>query len=204
MTTRNILLIEFLILVQNHLGSCSQIWNSPQGGGNAFGDLSYSSEEIATQTETAMLFDFVGNGTRICAAMDVEDDPEHITPTNLPTQSTLQDDATECSGEDDEDYDYTKIANQYPNQQQTVSTSNGFTSKDPILRALMVACEDTSPYCEFWAESGECQANPTYMHQSCGKSCGKCNSDLDNNRYVRISYLCTSCIELLNECTVCK
>lgn len=43
------------------------------------------------------------------------------------------------------------------------------------------ACADDSPNCQFWAASGECMANPRYMHQSCQKSCGKCpSSDLDS------------------------
>ena len=35
-------------------------------------------------------------------------------------------------------------------------------------------CMDENPDCPNWAAQGECQANPSFMLQSCKKSCGKC------------------------------
>jgi len=35
-------------------------------------------------------------------------------------------------------------------------------------------CQDESSECAGWAESGECERNPAYMHVSCKKACGKC------------------------------
>ena len=35
-------------------------------------------------------------------------------------------------------------------------------------------CTDSHPRCSSWASSGECSANPSYMHQYCKKSCHKC------------------------------
>ena len=35
-------------------------------------------------------------------------------------------------------------------------------------------CEDANPNCESWAGSGECEANPGYMLQSCKRSCNVC------------------------------
>merc|ERR1712187_273089 len=35
-------------------------------------------------------------------------------------------------------------------------------------------CVDTHERCEFWASSGECDANPRYMHENCAKSCNTC------------------------------
>jgi hypothetical protein len=35
-------------------------------------------------------------------------------------------------------------------------------------------CEDEDELCNFWAEEGECDENPNYMHSHCSKSCGTC------------------------------
>lgn len=35
----------------------------------------------------------------------------------------------------------------------------------------IVAGADRHPSCQFWAESGECDANPTYMLDNCAESC---------------------------------
>jgi diketogulonate reductase-like aldo/keto reductase len=35
-------------------------------------------------------------------------------------------------------------------------------------------CLDESDACAAWAESGECDANPGYMHKACGASCDTC------------------------------
>ena len=35
-------------------------------------------------------------------------------------------------------------------------------------------CIDEEPTCATWADSGECEKNPTYMMHSCRKSCTKC------------------------------
>jgi hypothetical protein len=182
MTTRNILVVVILLLVfQNHLGSCNLWSNTPQGGNNV-GYIACSSTPLVPQTET-IEYDLVSNRTTICNATDLENDSEHITLGNLPTRSTPQTDMTECSGENANDYDYTKIVRQHPSNQRDRS-SVGDTVQEPIQ---LVACEDASPNCAFWAESGECRANPTYMHQKCRKSCRKCGSDLDGpgNRYVQ-------------------
>ena len=37
-----------------------------------------------------------------------------------------------------------------------------------------IECEDTDRRCSSWAKSGECKANPNYMHSNCAKSCGTC------------------------------
>ena len=36
------------------------------------------------------------------------------------------------------------------------------------------SCEDTSAACGEWAEAGECDANPAFMHTSCAASCDTC------------------------------
>jgi hypothetical protein len=35
-------------------------------------------------------------------------------------------------------------------------------------------CEDEDELCSFWAEEGECEENPNYMHSHCSKACGTC------------------------------
>lgn len=35
-------------------------------------------------------------------------------------------------------------------------------------------CVDSHTNCDFWAEKGECESNPTYMLANCMKSCGAC------------------------------
>lgn len=36
------------------------------------------------------------------------------------------------------------------------------------------SCTDTHADCPNWAQSGECQSNPAYMHGACRRSCGLC------------------------------
>ena len=38
-------------------------------------------------------------------------------------------------------------------------------------------CSDENEHCQFWASEGECNANPSYMHQYCMKSCRICTTD---------------------------
>jgi len=40
-----------------------------------------------------------------------------------------------------------------------------------------VHCVDTVPHCASWASTGECTANPAYMHAMCAASCKKCGAD---------------------------
>ena len=40
-------------------------------------------------------------------------------------------------------------------------------------------CQDMHELCSFWAEKGECNANPNYMHTNCAKSCNKCAPSKD-------------------------
>jgi glutathione peroxidase-family protein len=42
---------------------------------------------------------------------------------------------------------------------------------------------DMHELCEFWASSGECEANPNYMLHSCKKSCGKVVQPIPNSFY---------------------
>ena len=35
-------------------------------------------------------------------------------------------------------------------------------------------CKDHTEECGPWAKMGECDINPSYMHGSCARSCGKC------------------------------
>ena len=37
------------------------------------------------------------------------------------------------------------------------------------------SCTDKSQHCNYWARNGECQKNPSYMNESCRKSCNLCN-----------------------------
>jgi hypothetical protein len=36
------------------------------------------------------------------------------------------------------------------------------------------ACVNDNHRCDYWATSGECEANPSYMHVACPKSCRIC------------------------------
>jgi len=42
--------------------------------------------------------------------------------------------------------------------------------------ATKPACQDKGPLadCQLWAQMGECEKNPEYMHDECRRSCGKC------------------------------
>ncbi|CAI7799414.1 unnamed protein product, partial [Closterium sp. NIES-53] len=37
------------------------------------------------------------------------------------------------------------------------------------------ACTDSNAYCQYWAEAGECEKNPVYMHEACRKACKVCS-----------------------------
>merc|ERR1712117_145012 len=37
-------------------------------------------------------------------------------------------------------------------------------------------CTDDNQDCEYWASLGECESNPSYMLETCRKSCGVCSS----------------------------
>lgn len=39
----------------------------------------------------------------------------------------------------------------------------------------VLICKDLDEACVDWAQSGECQANPSYMRETCPRSCGICN-----------------------------
>lgn len=45
------------------------------------------------------------------------------------------------------------------------------------------ACKDDHKHCKFWADSGECDANPRYMKVSCKKSCNVCTVDSEMSQY---------------------
>ena len=36
------------------------------------------------------------------------------------------------------------------------------------------SCNDETDACGAWADSGECDANPGYMHKACAASCDTC------------------------------
>mmetsp|Transcript_21811 Transcript_21811/g.50147 ORF Transcript_21811/g.50147 Transcript_21811/m.50147 type:complete len:193 (-) Transcript_21811:194-772(-) len=44
----------------------------------------------------------------------------------------------------------------------------------PHARHAKAGCDDSDENCADWAESGECERNPAYMHANCAASCGKC------------------------------
>lgn len=44
----------------------------------------------------------------------------------------------------------------------------------PRVPSAETSCEDVSPDCEDWVDSGECVTNPNYMLLNCRKSCGAC------------------------------
>lgn len=46
------------------------------------------------------------------------------------------------------------------------------------LSAAKKKCKDSQTECGGWAESGECEANPGFMHESCKRSCLLC-PDMD-------------------------
>jgi hypothetical protein len=43
------------------------------------------------------------------------------------------------------------------------------------------ACRDKNVgECPYWATMGECDANPSFMLQTCAKSCGVCGTAAEN------------------------
>ena len=38
-----------------------------------------------------------------------------------------------------------------------------------------MACDDENALCGKWADAGECDANPEYMHRACAGSCNTCD-----------------------------
>ena len=50
-----------------------------------------------------------------------------------------------------------------------------------IILSLLAACEDTNEKCDYWADIGECEANPGYMLINCQLSCGLCGKWFSGN-----------------------
>uniref|UniRef100_A0A0B6ZGY8 Metalloendopeptidase n=1 Tax=Arion vulgaris TaxID=1028688 RepID=A0A0B6ZGY8_9EUPU len=46
-----------------------------------------------------------------------------------------------------------------------------------------MVCENTNPSCEAWANSGECQSNPSWMISNCRQACQKCDDGTCKNFY---------------------
>tara|TARA_B110001452_G_scaffold177498_1_gene148894 strand:+ start:58 stop:1458 length:1401 start_codon:yes stop_codon:yes gene_type:complete len=44
------------------------------------------------------------------------------------------------------------------------------------------SCKDDDVDCGWWAESGECEKNPDFMHDTCQKSCGTCGAAQEPSR----------------------
>lgn len=63
---------------------------------------------------------------------------------------------------DDGDQDYEEAAE----SEAEDSISPGANDED--------RCSDTDARCSFWAEAGECDNNPNYMHIYCALSCDTC------------------------------
>merc|ERR1712039_22801 len=68
-------------------------------------------------------------------------------------------------------------------------TATGSPSPSPTPPPTTPApgCSDTNQYCEDWAASGECDANPNYMLEYCRKSCGVCSLSAAARREARVS-----------------
>ena len=49
--------------------------------------------------------------------------------------------------------------------------SKGFKEKE-VEAVVEGACKDSTPDCAQWAAAGECTKNPTFMNESCARSCG--------------------------------
>merc|ERR1712113_257012 len=68
-------------------------------------------------------------------------------------------------------------------------TATGSPSPSPTPPTTTPApgCSDNNQYCEDWAASGQCDANPNYMLESCRKSCGVCSLSAAARREARVS-----------------
>ncbi|GFO40018.1 cysteine-rich secretory protein lccl domain-containing 2 [Plakobranchus ocellatus] len=52
---------------------------------------------------------------------------------------------------------------------------DGQTAEDGLcVGEAIIPCVDGNDYCEMWASTGECEKNPTYMKDTCRKSCKEC------------------------------
>ena len=49
------------------------------------------------------------------------------------------------------------------------------------MLGMRETCHDLNNECDAWAKSGQCQANPDFMLQSCRKSCGSCAKEAVND-----------------------
>jgi len=48
------------------------------------------------------------------------------------------------------------------------------------LQPIIRACTDDDEGCRAWAQSGECERNPKFMHSHCGVSCNSCDRPIDS------------------------
>ncbi|KAL7633441.1 UNVERIFIED_CONTAM: hypothetical protein RMT77_016312 [Armadillidium vulgare] len=59
----------------------------------------------------------------------------------------------------------------------------GPTVTQPPPIPLPDKCLDSNDYCAQWAQAGECDTNPEWMHPNCKKSCKQCGVCKDNNEW---------------------
>ena len=88
----------------------------------------------------------------------------------------------------DDSYDFGAArvpARDFAHRNQTVLYSNSLLQRllapapdaeSALVRAAPPACADDAGVepCAGWAAKGECEKNPSFMHQSCRKACHKC------------------------------
>ena len=61
-------------------------------------------------------------------------------------------------------------------RQEVTSPREEVTSPSQEVTSQEVECIEETPSCVLWAESGECEANPSYMLSFCQISCGVCGT----------------------------
>jgi prolyl 4-hydroxylase len=54
--------------------------------------------------------------------------------------------------------------------------------KEEVPEEKSEECKDTHELCEFWAQSGECKKNPSFMEVGCAVSCGTCRKVISKQR----------------------
>lgn len=76
-----------------------------------------------------------------------------------------------------------------PTSSRSSLPSNNKAKKKKIDSETGLECVDTHKSCPFWASTGECKANRTWMHKNCKLSCDRCHvvrvkNQRDINRFI--------------------
>ena len=89
-----------------------------------------------------------------------------------------------CNGDAEEDDDDDEVEDDDDDNEEVVEAAK------PDVK-----CKDTHKLCKFWADSGECQKNPTFMETGCPRSCSTCDKVKKQTRKLVVNDVLPSSVD---------